>query len=857
MRRFTDYRNYTIADNRFYEPFGRADLPYELEHDVRAMASADHEVSVNGYWVVCRPAGLEPLAEHGWKIHVSVVPDQARRALELIAEAFRRAPFHFKCLRDRRMVEAATSRAWPTGQVGKIVTIYPRGADDARALLERLYPLLAEIHGPYILTDRRYRDSRCLYYRYGEHRAGRETRPDGTSAASLRGPNGEVWEDSRTPAYRRPPWADELLDDELPMATEESPVLNGYRILAALSHGGAGGVYLAERVDDGTRVVLKESRPDTAFALDGSDRHTRLHREFDALMLLAGTGVAPQPYELFEAWEHLFLAQEFVDALPLARFIAAMRPRSHDDPEARRTYRDQIDAVVAGVRAAVDVCHDHGIVFGDLSPTNVFVHPDTLQVRLIDFESSRPLDAWSGGLPATPGFMPPEGSPAWSDGRAFDHVGVASVELAMVSNRNLLRALDDGALVRSTTYAAALLHRPLGDLFDRLEMSATDDDPADVDTVVKESVRFIENVMTVDRADRIFPADPAVFTTNAWSVAHGVAGVARALHRLTGGLPPALDDWLDRAEGLDAVPPGLCYGLAGVGWTLLEAGRPDQGQELLNRALDADPATLPADMATGSAGLGTAALAGWLRTGDDRYRERAARLGDHLVATAQDPGSGLCWPGSEGRAHPNGWAYGSSGVAVFLLYLHRATGEARFGHAARRALAYEVAQLAPREDGGLWLPGRVGSTTFEPYWEFGGAGFGSALARFCAVTGDERLRAKLDLLVGSIVGGLAVNAGLYLGLAGLVNFALDCEHLLGSTAQNPYRDLAAGLTPPILAIACRQPEGTAFPGNGLMRFSTDLATGSAGVALALDRLQHGGSDFHYTLDELLGDPGAG
>ena len=49
--------------------------------------------------------------------------------------------------------------------------------------------------------------------------------------------------------------------------------------------------------------MLKESRPDTAFALDGSDRHTRLRREFDALTLLAGTGVAPQPYELFEAWE--------------------------------------------------------------------------------------------------------------------------------------------------------------------------------------------------------------------------------------------------------------------------------------------------------------------------------------------------------------------------------------------------------------------------------------------------------------------------------------------------------------------------------------------------------------------------
>jgi len=68
-----------------------------------------------------------------------------------------------------------------------------------------------------------------------------------------------------------------------------------------------------------------------------------------------------------------------------------------------------------------------------------------------------------------------------------------------------------------------------------------------------------------------------------------------------------------------------------------------------------------------------------------------------------------------------------------------------------------------------------------------------------------------------------------------------------------YRDLAEGILPPILAMACRQPDGIAIPGDGLMRFSTDLASGSAGVALALERFQHGGPDFHYTLDELLGD----
>ena len=746
-------------------------------YDPWAMVSADDEVAVNGYWVVCRPAGMPAAAEHGWKIHVSVVPDQARRAVELLATAFRRAPFHFKCLRDHQMVVAATSRAWPTGQVGKIVTIYPRDADHARALLAELYPLLDGLHGPYVLTDRRYRDSRCLYYRYGEHRAARAVRPDGTSVATLRGPDGQAWDDSRTPVYQRPPWVEELFPDEPVEEAERTPVLNGYRILAALSHGGAGGVYLAERVSDGTRAVLKESRPDTAFAQDGSDRHTRLRREFDALTLLADTGVAPRPYELFTAWEHLFLAQEYVQGLPLTRFIAASRPRSHDDEQACATYRAQIDTVVGGVRAAIDTWHYHGIAFGDISPTNV------LREQVGDFV--RLAGGGLDGVTATVDFT--------------DRAGSGRV-------RTVVRLVDDGA-EQVLTYDGA--------------------------------AKYLSTEVHVALARLLRERATGLRLAWLWSDQggwlSGPAGVARRRHR-------------PRRAALRAAPrPG------GRGLDLLEAGRPDQGRELLDRALRADPGTLPADVATGVAGLGTAALAGWLRTGDDAYRERAARFGDHLVATAADPGTGLWWPVDDGRSHPNGWAHGSSGIAVFLLYLQRATGEARFGHAARRALAFEVAQLAPREDGGIWLPGRVGSTTFEPYWEYGGAGLGSALARFCAVTGDERLRAKTDLLARSIVGGIAVNAGLHLGLAGLVNFALDCDHLLGSTPEAPYRDLAGGILPPILAMACRQPDGIAIPGNGLMRFSTDLASGSAGVALALERFQHGGPDFHYTLDELLGD----
>ena len=113
--------------------------------------------------------------------------------------------------------------------------------------------------------------------------------------------------------------------------------------------------------------------------------------------------------------------------------------------------------------------------------------------------------------------------------------------------RNFLRITSslDRALVRSAIHSAGLLRRPLGDVLERMELptgSVAESPP--IDAVVKEAIRFVENLMTVDRTDRIFPADPAVFSTNPWSVAYGAAGAVRALHQLTGCLPPALEQWL-------------------------------------------------------------------------------------------------------------------------------------------------------------------------------------------------------------------------------------------------------------------------------------------------------------------------
>ncbi|WP_320782015.1 class III lanthionine synthetase LanKC [Streptomyces sp. CRN 30] len=855
MRKFDEYQAAVVADPRFFEPLAAADNGDDLTAVLRD--STGGRVVTDGIWARLRPSDAAPLPPHGWKIHISAVPHRAAETLRAVARVHARTPFTAKALRSTKLVRLSSTRWWTPGQIGKCVTVYAQDADHARHLLGELHTETAGLYGPYVLTDRRYRDSSCLSYRYGQFTAEGTTLPDGTTESTLTGPDGRCWTDDRTPVYRRPPWVPPLLDGE----DEAAPVsrdLHGYRVRKVLQFNGTGGTYLAERISDGSPVVLKEARPHTAYADDGSDAQERLRREYAALRTMSDSGVTPRPIELFTEWEHLFLAEEYLpDAVPLIQLVTRHHPLMRNVPgkDTAARYNTVVDRVVAGTRKAIAACHARGLVYGDLSMTNVLVCPDTFRVWLIDFESVRGLDDRQDLSPRTVGFAPPPGSPAAADGRAYDAFGTAAVEAALIVPRTTLRAVSPVAFARSLRHTAARLDRPVTSLLARLELPAAPDlpdepDVPDLGALARDAMRFTEAVMTPDRQDRLFPADSAVYATNPWSVAHGAAGVVRALHRITGRVPDEARRWMDDT-GLDGVPPGLYSGLAGVGWTLCETGQTARGADIVDRAVTLATRTdLPAHVLTGTAGIGLACLAAARATGDDRFTEEAARIGARLAADARDDGAGLHWPpaGTPGRQpRALGYGHGSAGVALFLLYLHLATGDPGFLRLGRRALAHDLAH-ATEIDGVTGFPTRAGGNVFYPYWERGAAGIGTALARYCAVVDDEKLRHVLDRMTRQLIGGTSVFPGLFLGACGQINLALDHADLGDAPG---LRRLAARLARDVAALSTPQPEGTAFPGHTLLRYSTDFATGSAGIALTLDRVHRGGGDFNYTLDTLL------
>ena len=152
--------------------------------------------------------------------------------------------------------------------------------------------------------------------------------------------------------------------------------LGPYRIVRVLGEGGMGVVYLAERVDLGTRVAIKVLRDAwvsptrrARFAIE-QRMLARLNHPFIARLYDAGTLDDGTPW----------FVMEYVEGVPLCQYCDEAR---HSLQERLRLFRD--------VCEAVQHAHQHLVVHRDLKPSNILVTTDG-RVKLLDFGVAKQLD---------------------------------------------------------------------------------------------------------------------------------------------------------------------------------------------------------------------------------------------------------------------------------------------------------------------------------------------------------------------------------------------------------------------------------------------------------------------------------
>ena len=865
----SDKTLFMMADPTYFEPLSNYKA---VEDDFRAglrrRLPDDWRLSRNEIWTYCSLPGSD-FPDQGWKIHISATPAFAPSILSTVAPILFDEATNFKFVSDKTLLLLSLSKRWKRGGSGKFMAIYPRDPDHCGRLLERIYRATVGFGGPYILSDRRYKDSKVVYYRYGGLKSIRNYQPDGSYTLQMQDASGAYVDDERNPFFSLPA---HLVDPFQPEEEEAGDAEAGtladgrYKIETPILYSNSGGVYKAIDRTSQEVVIIKEARPLTNISSRGLDAMQLLKKEHRILDDIKDLGIAPVPYDFFHDWEHAFLVEEYLaDARDFRGFMNRIMIALKTEPTQAdaQLYVDKFCAVFYQLIDALATLHRRNIVFGDLSMANVMITEtdEGLVVKLIDFEGAHEDNVDIPSHLYTPGFSAMLEDQRSVTNQSDDYYAIGSLMLAALFPINQFLVLDRTAVGRfldsigrdfgipqaiQTAIVALLGRRVTAEGLLRIRDSmrtpyvmptpAIDSyqlNAVNIPQHLDDIVAYILHAATPERNDRLFPADPEVFSTNPLGVAHGACGVALVLHRILGNVPESVLDWIRARDlGSSAYPPGLYGGLSGMAWFWLELGDEDRAARLLALAdkhpmLDRTP-----DMFNGLAGWGSTHLRFLRHFADSRHLELATQAGDRILASREHLAPDMAhW--FSGRDLCAGYGHGAAGISDFLLDLHQATGEARFLDGAAQGLAWIRSVAVENAEGVTSWRAKQDVPSIVPYMRWGSAGIARAFVKHWRITQDERDIATIDSAIKDCARKYAIFPGYNFGLSGLVDLFLDLrdEPRWHDTAEQALQRTLSG----VLLFALQTDHGIAYPGDGLGRISCDFGTGSAGIAYVLHR----------------------
>jgi hypothetical protein len=460
---------------------------------------------------------------------------------------------------------------------------------------------------------------------------------------------------------------------------------------------------------------------------------------------------------------------------------------------------------------------------------------------LIDFEVATLVEERARSALAHPGYA----APPDRQGAAVDEYALACMRLGIFApETSMLLPFHPGKVAQLADLIAETFPVPRESLDDAVRTiagstpetampeAATPWPPmpgrADWSDVRAGLTRAIVASATPERGDRLFPGDPAQFRPGGGvGFAHGAAGVLYALHHTGAGRFPEYEAWLRRHALEPTAGTGFYDGRAGVAYTLDDLGYRQDALDVIQLSLSEPMEGLELGLRSGLAGIGLNLLEFWARTGESGFLANSTRVVDHVADRLGGPED---VPEISGEGHPRaGLMHGSSGLALLFLQAYQHTPDSGLLDLAEIALRQDLRRCVLDDYGTRQVS--QGWRTL-PYLEEGSAGIALVLRRYLRHRPDPELAEVLRSLRLVTHSAFFVQPGLFSGRAGLIMAAAD-----GQPPGRPDK-ITQRLITGLAWHAVPHQDGLAFPGDRLLRLSMDLATGSAGVLLALGTALH-------------------
>lgn len=891
-RQVNNINHYTLVDKEYYDTLENYSSKDSLYHDViMENLPQNWVVQGGGLWnYVKPPINFERV--QGFKIHVSTIPNESVTLLNIVSDTLYSYETRFKYIKDLRLLLYNLGKNYSRSASGKFVTIYPKNLAEFKKLIEVLYNKTNQFNGPYILSDKQYRDSNILYYRYGGFKSIYSLNEYGEKTTNILDSESNNIPDKRVPYYQLQEWVkdpfgkeeQEILykkDDHDDISEEEpnDPVIfkNRYKIIKPLKFSNTGGVYYGKDLQNKSEIIVKEARPHTSynFTADISSMD-KIENEFNLLKKLDSYEFIPKPIDKMKIWENKFIIMEFLKGTPLRSLRAQVsfnplmkKPYTQDDV---RQYSSQVINVGKKLVDIVHKVHNEDVIIGDVAADNFLYNKESKEIKLIDLEggfvkgtkfqclriSTRGYtknrtkrktiidDYYSIGIILLSFIKPIQRFFILDENSAYKLLDYSANSKGIsLTLCDLIRFLiDDNNRNKSEKFiyneSIKIINsfKPNKKSFSKNGNKTNVDVDSKLESLLQSRNSILDNIRdqaTLKRHDRLFPADYRLFRSNPLSLAFGSFGVILALYNISGENCTDYIDWsLEKKIDPDNYTSGLYMGLAGISYALNETGYDDLAKEKMEMANVGIDKSKSSDLFFGVSGTGIINIYFYKRTNNKYFINNAISCYKTVInSLRKDDNNRLFYENINGTVF-HGYDHGAAGIGLFLIKLYEITQDKNILKNAERLIGFEIDNATTREDKTLQWTYSKDSNTLSPYLRLGSSGIGAVLTQYYRVTNNEYYVQLLMKIANTLKHSDTVYPGLFSGMAGIGEFFMDVYNLLD---KKDYYHTALDIAQKIQLYETKDQVGVRYPGD-LIRYSSDLGTGSAGIALFYDRILH-------------------
>lgn len=321
----------------------------------------------------------------GFKIHISATFENYKHILDIVVPFLDKEKVTYKFIDNESDIFHNFSVFEDAAESGKLITIYPK-PNLFREVIEKLYQILPqEADGIYILSDRNYKDSNILFYRFGLVQHSANSIQNGIP--TLTTAEGDTWQDYPKTYFNLPPWIDDIQEE---IMEEESYLENNYEVLESLHNSNGGNIYLCQDKKFSSFTVLKESRPNILSFHNIEKRELR-QKEYEITKKLQELEVSNvlRPIECVDEWINRYFIYNYIEGETLLDICKEYGINAYSRQHKTKNLRlfNQFLVVVKSLVNQINYFHSKQLILNDIHSEN-FIMDDSGQVHFIDLENS-------------------------------------------------------------------------------------------------------------------------------------------------------------------------------------------------------------------------------------------------------------------------------------------------------------------------------------------------------------------------------------------------------------------------------------------------------------------------------------